>query len=354
MNPAPTRYREVHVSGSPREMGRQIGDAVGEQVRGFCQQALEHVNRTVAVTSELADAVVRDSLSAAEQYSPEMVQELRGVAEASGVTLEQVMLLQVRNQFTEGMDHACTALSLAPRATRSGSALVAQNWDNDPALDEFTIVLTRRPTGKPAIMNVTQAGLISYLGFNAAGIGVCVNTLPAPSRPAGVPHYFTLRGVYEATCLEDAVAAVHRARRAIPANMMMATPQGPANLEITIDDVHVLRDSQALTHTNHCLHPELHAVNDQFPELIESHPRKRRIDALLLDAGEMLSLEQVKAVLSDHQDFPRSICRHPNDDPRFGFMTSVFSIIIDVEQRAMHVTRGNPCSQPYETYQLSD
>jgi isopenicillin-N N-acyltransferase-like protein len=335
-------------------MGRQIGEAAGEQVRGFCQQALEHVNRTVAVSPQLAEAVVRDSLTAAEQYSPDMVEELRGVAEASGVTLQEVMLLQVRNQFMEGMDHACTALSLDPRATLSGRALVAQNWDNDPALDAFTIVLTRRPTGKPALMNVTQAGLISYLGFNSAGIGVCVNTLPAPSRPVGVPHYFTLRGVYEATCLEDAVAAVRRAQRAIPANMMMATPEGPANLEITVDDVHVLRDSAALTHTNHCLHPDLLAVNDQFPELIESHPRKRRIDALLLDAGETFSLEQVKSALSDHEDFPRSICRHPNDDPRYGFMTSVFSIIIDVDQRQMHVTRGNPCSQPYETYQLAD
>ena len=211
MNPIPTRYREIDVSGDPREMGRQIGEAAGEQVRGFCQQALEHVNRTVAVSPQLAEAVVRDSLTAAEQYSPDMVEELRGVAEASGVTLQEVMLLQVRNQFMEGMDHACTALSLDPRATLSGRALVAQNWDNDPALDAFTIVLTRRPTGKPALMNVTQAGLISYLGFNSAGIGVCVNTLPAPSRPVGVPHYFTLRGVYEATCLEDAVAAVRRA-----------------------------------------------------------------------------------------------------------------------------------------------
>ncbi len=354
MTQVPTRYPEVDVSGTPREIGRQIGEAAGEQVRGFCDQALEHVNRTVAVSPELAEAVVRDSLACAEQYSPEMVEELRGVAESSGVTLEKVMLLQVRNQFTEGMDHACTALSLDSRATTTGTALVAQNWDNDPALDEFTIVLTRRPTGKPALINVTQAGLISYLGFNSAGIGVCVNTLPAPSHPVGVPHYFTLRGVYEATCLEDAVAAVRRARRAIPANMMMATPEGPANLEITVDDVHVLRDDASLTHTNHCLHPDLLSVNDSFPELIESHPRKRRIDALVPGSGGATSLEQVKEALSDHEDFPRSICRHANDDPRFGFMTSVFSIIIDVDQKQMHVTRGNPCSRPYETYRLVD
>ena len=136
--------------------------------------------------------------------------------------------------------------------------------------------------------------------------------------------------------------------------MMMATPQGPANLEITVDDVYVLQDDASLTHTNHCLHPDLLSVNDSFPELIESHPRKRRIDALVPGSGGATSLEQVKEALSDHEDFPRSICRHANDDPRFGFMTSVFSIIIDVDQKQMHVTRGNPCSRPYETYRLVD
>ena len=64
------------------------------------------------------------------------------------------------------------------------SAIVGQNWDNDPVLNDFTVVLTRRPAGKPALMNITQAGLIAYMGFNNAGIGLCLNTLPAPcSRP---------------------------------------------------------------------------------------------------------------------------------------------------------------------------
>jgi isopenicillin-N N-acyltransferase-like protein len=353
MNDSPTRYREVEVEGAPREMGRQIGEAVGELVRGFHAMALESVNRTVNVSPATALAVSRDSTACAEQYSAEMVEECRGVAEASGLNLEDVMLLQVRNQFVDGMDHACTALSVDGSAVAAGRSIVAQNWDNDPALDEFTIVLTRRPVGKPALMTVTQAGLISYLGFNDAGIGVCVNTLPAPSKPVGVPHYFTLRGVFETTSLNDAVDAVRRAERAIPANMMMATPEGPANLEITVDDVHVLQDRIALTHTNHCLHPELTKINADFPELIESGPRKARIDQLVLEARSPLSIEQLKQALADHQDHPRSICRHPNDDPRFGFMTSVFSIIVDVEQQQMHVTRGNPCCQPYEIYQLN-
>jgi len=161
------------------------------------------------------------------------------------------------------------SLSIAAEAAAEGHAIVAQNWDNDLVLDEFTVVLTRRPTDQPALMTVTQAGLISYLGFNEMGIGACVNTLPAAAREVGVPHYFTLREIYEATSLDEAVHAVRRAHRAIPANIMLATPQGPADLEVTIDDVHVLRDEGAgyIVHTNHCVHPELRSNIDKFPEL---------------------------------------------------------------------------------------
>ena len=140
-------------------------------------------------------------------------------------------------------------------------------------------------------MSCTQAGLISYMGFSETGIGACVNTLPAPSRTIGVPHYFTLREIYEADSLSEAVAALNRAQRAIPANIMLATPEGPATLEVTIDNVHSLRPrgTKWVAHSNHCVHPDLAQLNEEFPELIQSHARKHRIDLLLMGSQSSLS-----------------------------------------------------------------
>ena len=129
----------------------------------------------------------------------------------------------------------------------------------------------------PATLTVGQAGLIGYIGCSERGIGVCLNALPAPAREVGVPHYFIVRRVLEADSLDAAIEAVRSAHRAIPANLILATPQGPADFEILIDDLRVLRPDDGaawLTHTNHCLHPELTGVNDRFPELIESRPRQ--------------------------------------------------------------------------------
>ncbi|MCA9057774.1 MAG: peptidase C45 [Planctomycetaceae bacterium] len=348
----------------PRELGRQIGDAAGEQVRGFCEIALERVNRTVKISHTRAMEIARRSQMFAEAYRPDLVEELRGTAEAAGVSLDDMMLLQVRNQLTAEPDAGCTSLSYA---LPDQSTVVAQTWDNDPVLDEFTIVLTRRPTGRPATMTCTQAGLISYMGFSETGIGACVNTLPVPSRPVGVPHYFILREVLEANSLDAAVAAVARAERSIPVNIMLATPQGPADLEVTLERVHVLRPDQTawLGHSNHCLCQELMPINDQFPELIQSFARKQRIDELLetmethlLSVRQDSSVESsewrlaLQRVLRDHQNHPRSICRHVNDDPGHGFWCTVFALIIEPQNLCMHITRGNPCEREFEFYRL--
>jgi len=69
----PTRYREIEVTGSPREMGEQIGEAAREEIRGFCEIAMRHVHKTTTVSRETAVDVARRSAEFGEQYSPDMM-----------------------------------------------------------------------------------------------------------------------------------------------------------------------------------------------------------------------------------------------------------------------------------------
>lgn len=353
----PLRYREISVSGPPRELGRQIGEAAREEIRAFCAVALERVNKTVKISRERAFDIARRSGEFAEAYRPDLMEELRGTGEAAGVSLDELLMLQVRNQYQPEQAGGCTSVSFAPMSGLRRGPIVAQTWDNDPALDEFTIVLTRHPEGKPAFTSCTQAGLISYMGVSETGIATCVNTLPAHSREVGVPHYFILREMYEAASLDEAVASVERAHRAIPVNIMMSTPQGPADLEATIDNVRILRpepDSSCVTHTNHCVHDDFLPINDQFPELAQSHDRKRRIDDLLSNSDCRAELEDIKTLLRDHENYPTSICRHASDDPVVGFWETVFAIIIEPDQRRLHISRGTPCDHPFEVYEMEE
>ena len=345
------RYREITVAGSYAAMGQQIGEAAREEIRGFVAMAYERISQTIRVARPTIQKVVTQSTAFLERYSPDLLAELRGMAEGSGVSEEDLMFLQIRNQLTADMDSGCTSVSIGTAMSATGSPLIAQNWDNDPALDAFTIVLTRRPATAPAFMTITQAGLIAYIGVSELGIAACLNSLPAPSRAVGVPHYFTLRRLFEGRSLDEAVHAIDSAYRAIPASIMLATPQGPANLEVTIDAVHVLRpDGQDWQmHTNHCLHPELAAVNDRFAELIQSRPRLDRINRLL-QLGRPLQASDLKMALADHDGYPQSLCRHANDHSQHGYWATVFSVIMNIESWEMEICRGTPCCHEYQIY----
>ena len=135
---------------------------------------------------------------------------------------------------------------------------------------------------------------------------------------------------------------------------MSRPTDGPANLEVTIDAVNVLKpaEEEVLLHTNHCLHPNLASVNREFPELIQSRPRLERMSDLLQTGVSCASLESLQTALQDHSGFPRSICRHANEDPGHGYWKTVFSVIMSVKAGEMYVARGNPCEAPYEVYRL--
>mgnify|MGYP001189352877 FL=1 len=340
------RYREITVHGSSFEMGRQIGEEAREEIRGFTAIALERVNKTINISKYRAQFIARQSAVMAKKYAPDLIDELRGIEESSGIDIDELFFLQVRNQLSAEPKGGCTSFS----SSNANNSILAQNWDNDPALDPYTIVLTRQPDQGPSFINITQAGLIGYIGFSEANIGVCLNSLPAPSRDIGVPHYFTVRSIFEGCSLAEAIDAVDRAHRAIPANIMLATPEGPADMEITIDKVYIIQDPQIVTHTNHCLHPNLLPINNDFPELIESSPRLKRVRKIL--GSEFTTVETAKIALKDHSGHPHSICRHSNDNPQTGFWVTVFSVIMEVSKGRMHISRGNPCENTYETYSL--
>src|SRR4051794_11276832 len=123
--PRPTRFPELEVRGSPCEMGRQLGEAAREAVRGYAELVVERFNLgcTSPISPETALAAAAASIPYAERYLPHAVDELRGIAEGAAVTVEQVMLINIRNQLGAAPE-GCTAVLVEPRVSASGIGLV--------------------------------------------------------------------------------------------------------------------------------------------------------------------------------------------------------------------------------------
>jgi isopenicillin-N N-acyltransferase-like protein len=344
----PLRFPEIEVRGPPRALGRQIGEACREQVRGYVAALGRPLDTSAAL------ALASSAISSVERFAPDSMEEIRGIAEAAGLSAAQVMLINVRNQLGAARRReGCTSIVVeAP-----GGGMAGQNWDNDPATDRFSVVLTRRPTGKPAFMSFTRPGEVAYIGLGESGIGLLMNAMPGRPATTGLPWYFLARAIYEQRGLAGVRTAVERAGCRIAVNTALVTPDGAADLEITPDGVRLLRaDARGLlVHTNHFVHPDLTRINDEFAGQIfgQSFARKARAERLLEGSAAAITVDDMKRVLSDHEGHPQSVCRHPNDDRVTGSHRTVVSMIVEPAERRMHLTRGNPCERPYEVYRLT-
>ena len=61
------------------------------------------------------------------------------------------------------------------------------------------------------------------------------------------------------------------------------------------------------------------------------------------------TLDDFRALLADHADYPNSVCAHPDpaDHPREQGAT-IASVLMDLNTRQLWLAAGHPCQAPYE------
>jgi hypothetical protein len=68
-----------------------------------------------------------------------------------------------------------------------------------------------------------------------------------------------------------------------------------------------------------------------------------------------IDVNAVQKILKDHFDHPFSVCAHASDDfnPAVQSSKTCLSIIIDLSQKSIWYTKGNPCQNPAESLDLT-
>lgn len=322
------------------------------------------------------------------RLAPRYLDEIRGIAEGSGVDFLDVLALNVRTEITFGLftddpsnssstmsgatagempeSDGCTSLSwfaaaqMDPPSTSSFSYL-AQNWDWMPAQRANLVILhiDNTPSSSlPSIATVTEAGLLAKTGLNSAGAGVCLNAL----RCRGVdrtklPIHLALRRALECRSRADAVRALHEAGLAGCGHILVADAgTGGVGLECTSRWIRELGmdDAGRVHHTNHLLllHEDEKDVEDSA-WLADSTPRLARVKELTAgilagggdqenkeEAPPQPSTESLFEVFKDEQGYPASTNRRQNL-PKVKTET-LFTIVMNLAARRAQVTFGRP------------
>ena len=322
------RIRVLELAGSPYDMGYAHGERFRDEIHHISDERVRlssdpnWTGRSLprAAVIALADACVAEH----QAYAPELMEELAGMAAATGLSLAELV---ISNGFTDFIDVVynvgelaiaaapslaadnCTAFMVPPGRSADGNAYFGQTWDMHASATPYVILIQGDPAAAPAFLSFSITGCVGMIGLNSAGITCGINNLMATDGQIGVTWPFVVRKILQQENLEDALACLTEAKLAGAHNYMLMDKHGRGyEVEAMSTSQHIreLAD-ETISHTNHCLiQQNLEVERRRAPESRESSENRLHRARELL-ANDAVTIADLMALTRDDV----AICARP-------------------------------------------
>jgi len=341
----------VEVSGTHREIGRCIGQALRPQLEAVLGRL--RTDRPAGVTWQDLLRASSPYLDHSRGAYPRYMEELEGIAEGADLPFDEVFLgiceeLWEPAAWRGGPARGCTDFAARGPATADGSTLLAHTNDLAPEAESDLVILKVCSDEEPEFLAVSVAGLGFSAGFNAAGVSLTGNEVSSNDVRPGVPRQLVVRAILGARRLGEAMDACLLPTRASSYNNVIADAHGEIySVEGSATDCEpIYIEGDVLAHANHYVAPPMRRFEADRSDTGGSVIRHNRAMRLLRDNYGRLSPELLMQLLADHADFPTSICKHGIES------VTVFSMIIDLGHLRAWIGRGRPCQTTYVEHRL--
>jgi isopenicillin-N N-acyltransferase like protein len=365
----------ISVTGSPEQAGVAYGQAAQELVRTNLAIYRRRFAEQAGLDATAVAAAGTAFRAATAAHHPRIAAMLDGVAAGAQVPPPEIFALNARTELLYGRqapgDEGCTAIGVLGTHTATGHLILGQNWDWHPDQREAMILLHTTDERGLAVLTLTEAGMLAKVGLNSAGVGQCLTMLASDrdgrTDPPGVPYHVLARATLEADCLTSATRVACRSPRNASINLVLGQAGDPGygdpaaggellDLELVPGEVGLLHPADGMvTHANHL--ESLPGVHDMQKDWGGSSlfraARARRLLAPVV-AGGKTTTDDLVAVFRDHASFPHAICRHVDErDPRLEWSQSIYSIVMDLDERRLGIAPGPPCHHDYTWHDLA-
>ena len=305
---------------------KQFGDVPGwEKILEFCKEFVK----------------------ASEDFFPEAVEEMKGIAEGSGHLLEEIMAVNARYEISKfDWKPECSTGVFHNKTT--GKNYIFKNGDlNGGVKDHLVILHVVRPDGFRAI-GITEAGQLIRDGYTSNGLGMVNSAMYDKSDYAGVavPGTVVRKKVWESRTFAEAADITRNIFRTTSTNMLLADKYGNAtDFECYpggVDEVCCV-DEMIGTGNRFTVHPE----KNRGRLILDGIDRGLRLKELMSEAGDTIDEFKLMEILKDEKGYPQSI----NSKMSTSWET-VYSIIVNMTDDKVYICLGRPSEGEYKEYPL--
>ncbi len=366
----------LHLEGTAYQRGLVHGETLRDKIQdlvgawqaqlsvGFQLDAGQVIQRFLQRT---------DFVSAMQEWTPDLLDEVRGIADGCGLSFESILAFQLIDELWASGDvvfEHCTAIGF--QATDEEPACLGETLDVETFRNGFQVVLhiTDASSGTE-ILVASTAGLIGLNGLNNKGVGVCVNALlPLNSRTDGLPVACVVRGALTCSSAQQASDFLRRIPHACGQNYLVGGPDGVVNLECSANQVVeywpdgwkgvVWHANMPLANDDYT--PNFRAGLDKpqpSPYVQCSHVRLQCVELRLRQASAEARLEFIKQTLASRDSLQYPVCSIGDEDEwydQIGTFTLASTIMRLSEEPEFYVsfTPADPSSYTRLTFTERD
>ncbi|TPK95331.1 MULTISPECIES: C45 family peptidase [unclassified Mesorhizobium] len=330
----------VVLAGAPFERGVAHGSRFQGEISAILQRDLYSLPE-----EELSEARRRATVAfeAIRALSPQVAEELAGIAEGAGRTVPEIVLRSGFELLTPVSETGCSALVTR---TRSG-AIAAQNWDGLPSKhSDLALFLHFSPSGFQFAV-VASFGGLGFAGMNNRGLSLVNNDLILKGSRDGIPSQVVRRVVLDLPNVKSAADRISLLPHMGGRSYLLADRTGEiAAVEVSPrSGANFLATSDIHLHTNNALLPVTRTEEDT-KALLGMYPSSAaRLSALRTAVERVdLSVDGVKQVLRDESGAPDAVCKTASANE---LTETAFSIVMDCFRGEMHLASGKPSVNAY-------
>lgn len=286
--------REVALTGTGYELGLQHGQIfrkeIGELLARFKEKTTQELGKDA--NEVLADFYQKTSFeSTIKRWTPEIYEEVRGIADGAGQAFNDVMVFSLLDEFWVYQDnienHHCSGMGVPAREGQP--AYIAQNMDIEAFTDGYQVLLRiARHGDRPEQLILTHPGCIAFTGMNEAGIGACMNTLmQLKANTTGLPVAFIVRRITGSTDKDDLLHFIQNVPHASGQNYIIGIREEVYDFEASANKVvrfDPKNENGTVWHTNHPL------VNDDLKEWFKKYDPNLRAEEKPVNSNSFVRL----------------------------------------------------------------
>ncbi|WP_223033413.1 C45 family autoproteolytic acyltransferase/hydolase [Hanstruepera marina] len=362
--------KEITLTGTGYNLGLQHGKQLKTEIAEIVTKWKANTTKYFKKDAEktLDDFYKQANYEAAiKQYTPDLYEEVRGIADGSGQAFRDILVLNLLDEFWVYIDelynHHCSDVGVP--SINGSTSYIAQNMDIEDYTDGYqTLIRLERTANRPEQLILTHPGLIALNGMNETGVGVVVNTImQLQASNSGLPVAFVVRRIINSTDKADLLQFIQEVHHASGQNYIIGIRGDVYDFEASANQVvrfNPKNTNGTVYHTNHPIVNtdtkawyEKHKPTDDNVEKLQNTNSYLRLAALetRMVANPIVSQDIIMDALRSKDNPENPVCRNnKGDGSGFTFASVIMTLTGNLN---FQITAGPPDESEYKSVTFS-